>query len=257
MTEPVPVESQAPESLPTVAPAPDAEAVGALSPMLDLVKQGVSIEAIKEAFALYREEREYRARQAYADAMHRFQHARPTILKNRTARKSTDAGAPKLYSYADLDAVVSAIRGPLHEHGFSFSWTAPVFDDRGVTISCRVLHASGHHEDYPITMPPIQGTSLMNAAQVRGALLTYAQRYSLIAALGLTSCEEDTDATAPVGGLARVTQEQAADLERTLASTGADRAGWLAALDVKSVAAIPASTFKIAMKMLESKRSKA
>jgi hypothetical protein len=97
--------------------------------------------------------------------------------------------------YASLDDIAATIRKPLGEHGFSYRWSDAIVEPGKLTLSCVVSHAGGHSKSSSITLPTESKAGCSEAQKV-GAILTYAQRYSLINALGLTSCDEDTDGNA-------------------------------------------------------------
>lgn len=114
---------------------------------------------------------------------------------------------PYSYDYADLDDVLSAIRGPLAENGVVISHDAkPTKKISGdgpgereaweVEVICRLEHSSGQwKESSPFTLP-CEGT--MPVAQQAGSANTYARRYTTQNMLGL-STEADDDGNAAGG----------------------------------------------------------
>lgn len=116
----------------------------------------------------------------------------PTIAKNRTATIPTSSGSYS-YSYADLGDVLSAALPVLHAHGLALA-QAPVSSENQVGVATRLLHKSGHVEEF--------GTMLMSAGrtpQDAGSAMTYARRYAACAVLGVVA-DEDVDGvqTGPV-----------------------------------------------------------
>lgn len=246
---PAPVEPTPFDEVEPVELAP----LGDMHPMMRLAASGASIEHVREAYALYREMRADKAREAFEEAFARFQQQRPRIPKSREARRTNDPGAAVLYRYADLDTIAEALKESLHANGLSYSWSSPQADEKGLTLCCRIAHKAGHIREHPYTTPWIKGTALMNEAQARAATHTYAMRYSLIEALGLTACDDDTDGRTPEPE-PRITEQQAADLETFAENVGADKAKFLAFLGVASFAEIPASAHGRAVAALEKKR---
>jgi hypothetical protein len=94
--------------------------------------------------------------------------------------------------YADLSAVIDAIKPHLVEHGLWFvQRTHPV--DGGVGVETVILHASGQSMSCGVLRLP----AAKQDAQGYGSALTYARRYSLMAAFGVPA--EDDDGNAATG----------------------------------------------------------
>ena len=93
--------------------------------------------------------------------------------------------------YADLAAVVDAIKPALAEHGLWFRQvTHPA--DGGVCIETVIHHSSGES----LACGPLFVPASKQDAQGFGSALTYCRRYSLMAAFGVPA--EDDDANAAV-----------------------------------------------------------
>ncbi len=94
--------------------------------------------------------------------------------------------------YADLSSVIDAIKPHLAEHGLWFMQrTHPV--DGGVGVETIIYHASGQSISGGVLRLPAGKQD----AQGYGSALTYARRYSLMAAFGVPA--EDDDGNAAVG----------------------------------------------------------
>jgi hypothetical protein len=142
--------------------------------------------------------------------------------------------------YADLSACIEAVIDALHHHGFALlQSTQP--SEGGATVTTRFLHESGAVIDggalfVPATKPDAHGM---------GSALTYARRYSLLAACGLAPEDDDGNrAAAPpdtrqhVTGPARrrespqgevfLNQHQIERIRAMLAEAGGDPAVMLA-----------------------------
>ena len=93
--------------------------------------------------------------------------------------------------YADLSAIVSAIRKPLTEAGLS--WVQDVtLEDGGIGVTTRLTHTSGQWIEFgPLVIP----VDKANAHGV-GSAATYAKRYGLAAACGLATEDDDGNAAA-------------------------------------------------------------
>lgn len=87
------------------------------------------------------------------------------------------------FKYSTLDHIISQIRGQLADEGLAFVQ----FQHDGQMVT-RLLHVSGQWMDCGIPMPNVSGSP-----QDIGSIISYFKRYSLSAALGLVT-EEDDDA---------------------------------------------------------------
>lgn len=100
--------------------------------------------------------------------------------------------------YADLTSCWDACRGPLTRHGLSVV-QLPEVTDRTVSLSTRLLHASGQWIQSTITIPYSVGKGT-NEAQAIGSAITYARRYGLCAMVGIAPGEDDDgSAVGPTG----------------------------------------------------------
>jgi hypothetical protein len=96
--------------------------------------------------------------------------------------------------YADLGAVIEAVRPALISNGLTFLQPASMADGV-VTVETVVLHESGEYisESISLAAHDEKGKS---AAQVTGSIITYLRRYGLSAMLGVYT-EEDNDGGTP------------------------------------------------------------
>lgn len=91
--------------------------------------------------------------------------------------------------YADLAAVVDAIKPALAEHGLWFRQvTHPA--DGGVCVETVIHHASGES----LACGPLFVPASKQDAQGFGSALTYCRRYSLMAAFGVPAEDDDGNA---------------------------------------------------------------
>ena len=204
------------------------------------------------------------ARQAFNRAMAAFKAECPPIIKasaNAQFKRVNRQGVTVASSYADLADIDAAIRDTMSRNGLSYRWGNAVIGDSGVTVVCYVTHADGYETDgSAVTVPVAAGAGLEKAkaasAQVVGSAMTYAQRYSLIAALGLTTCDVDDDAAmaSAESDSERITDDQARDLNDLILSTGTDKARFLKWAGAASLDEILATKLGPAMEMLLAKQ---
>lgn len=110
------------------------------------------------------------------------------IVKNRVN--------PAFHSrYADIEAILQAVRPALNKHGLFLSQTVTT-DTGNVSVETVIMHESGDCLRSGVTQIPIGPNK--NMAQAAGSAITYARRYSLAAFLGVSADDDDDgNAVAP------------------------------------------------------------
>ncbi|MFA4972501.1 MAG: ERF family protein [bacterium] len=154
------------------------------------IGKGLPVDAMEKLLAMRQQIKAEQAREAFFEALARFQSNCPSIAKtkvvygrdNRTIR----------YRYAPLDTIVEQIKGLLQEYGFSYTIKSRQ-DPQAVTAMCEAHHAGGHVEISEFSIP-IDPTAYMNDAQKVASALTYAKRYAFCNAFGLMTADDDDDA---------------------------------------------------------------
>lgn len=96
------------------------------------------------------------------------------------------------YKYADLGAVIDAVKGALNRNGISFTQLIEESDANSVKVTTLLLHSSGQFigSTGSTGIPEMRGC---NDAQRAGAAQSYLKRYQLQALTGLPT--EDNDAS--------------------------------------------------------------
>lgn len=96
--------------------------------------------------------------------------------------------------YADLHAVLEAVREPLSKNGLCVSQTIEVCDSGLQVVRTTLGHESGQ---YIGGVCPIINTK--GDAQGMGSAITYARRYSLAAIVGIAQMDDDGNAAVQPG----------------------------------------------------------
>jgi len=91
-------------------------------------------------------------------------------------------------NYADLGAVVKAVKEPFAENGLSYV-QFPVGKGNRIGITTRLMHSSGEWMEREFTIPFTQIDP-----QKAGSVLTYFRRYSLAAVAGVPQVDDDAEA---------------------------------------------------------------
>jgi len=216
----------------------------------DLAK--LDVDKLERLCALQERNLDRQARADWMAAMDAFQAEVPVVPKTSKAVDYETQGGKVLYTYASFETIVGVVRPLLTKHGLSFRFDSEVTQG-GVTVVCHVSHVNGHTETSRFGCPVTAGTRIMNAPQKSAATVTYAKRQALIEALGLATCQEDTDARETRGD-APITEEQAAALSTFIDSVRANKPKLLAIFGVEKVADLRQSQFPTAMRMLEERQ---
>jgi hypothetical protein len=124
-----------------------------------------------------------KARKAFDAAM--SQAKMPVIVKNREASFGQGRG----YKFEDLAQIATAVEPVLAEQGLSYRFRTATNNDK-VTVTCIVSHRDGHSEENSLSASPDTSGS-KNSIQAIGSAVTYLQRYTLKAALGLSASIDD------------------------------------------------------------------
>lgn len=104
-----------------------------------------------------------------------------------------DKAVGSMYKYETFAAIAEAVDPVLSEHGlfYTFPDAAGHNDPALVTVCCRLSHRNGYSVEATRSAKPDVGQN-RNAVQAMGSSITYLQRYTLKAVLGL-AVSNDTD----------------------------------------------------------------
>lgn len=131
-----------------------------------------------------------RAKVAFAEAIAAARAEIPPIIKDATVDFTTSKGRTN-YKHETLAGISKTIDPILSRNGLSYRFRT---DQAGgaVTVTCIISHREGYSEETSLSGAPDQSGN-KNGFQAVGSAVTYLQRYTLKAALGL-SAEVDDDA---------------------------------------------------------------
>jgi len=166
------------------------EVIVATTPMQLLqmaVQQNADIDKIRQLMDLQDRWEASNARKAYVVAMSEFK-AEPTVIL-KTKQVNIVGGAK--FAHATLAAVVDGVVATLSRHGLSHRWEVAQAD-KAITVACIITHVLGHSERTTMTAPA-DDSGKKNAVQQIGSTITYLQRYTLMAAVGLAAKDMDND----------------------------------------------------------------
>ena len=152
--------------------------------------------------------------------------------------------------YADLGAVIEAVKPALIKHGLFFTQHCHPSED-GVIVETVLGHAGGEERSLGKLYVPANKRD----AQGFGSALTYARRYALMTAFGVP--REDDDGNAAVGSMHKsadlIDDAQYATLVTLIENVGADTKRFLAYMKAASLRQIKAADYDRAVAALQAK----
>ncbi|TKT45357.1 ERF family protein [Rhizobium sp. LC145] len=243
------VEIQRPGEQTAVAPA------AAMTPMEMLdraVSQGASVETLSKLMDLQERWEKNQARKAFAAAMSAVKAELPRIVKTRKVDFTSAKGRTN-YQYEDLAGIMDQVGPVLSRHGLSVRYRTVAEPNQPISVTCIIEHSDGHHEENTL-MAGRDDSGNKNSIQQIGSTVTYLQRYTLKAALGLAAAADDDGSKADDTGT--ITEAEREIILSMIDETESDIEKFCAALQIESVATMPAAKFRRAVGMLEAKKKK-
>lgn len=237
---------------PTPAPAPWARAPGPMDLIRDALARGADLETVRELRSLAVEMDQWQARKAFDAAMAAAKAEIPTIIKNRTVDFTSTKGRTH-YRHEDLAEIARTVDPILAKHGLSYRFRTASPPNEPVTVTCVVSHRDGYYEENTLSGPR-DDSGNKNSHQQIGSAITYLQRYTLKAALGLAASNDDDGRKAgETETPAAVSDDQVAELQRRIVATGADLPAFLKFFGVERVNDLPAKRYDEAVRTLARK----
>jgi len=218
------------------------------------IQSGQPIDVIREVVALGKELRRDQAREAFDAAMAAAKAEIPPILKNRNVDFTGKTGLRTNYRHEDLGEIARTVDPILAKHGLSYRFRTEQQDGGSVRVICIVAHRDGHAEENALTAGRDESGN-KNNIQAVGSTITYLQRYTLKAALGLAASNDDDGkavTAAEKGGA--ITEVQAANLRALIEEVGADIVKFCNYMNVEAIPDITVADFPRAIAMLEKKK---
>lgn len=153
------------------------------------VKQGWEPERLKQLMDLQERWEKSEARKAFDAAIAAAKAEIPVIHKNRTV-DFTSAKGRTYYQYEDFAEVARTADPVLSKHGLSYRFRTSSKPGEPVVVTCILAHRSGHYEETTLDAAR-DDSGNKNSIQAIGSTLTYLQRMTLKAALGLAASADD------------------------------------------------------------------
>lgn len=176
-------------------PVADADPAGRMMTLIEraATDPAFDVEKMQALLVMKKDHDAETARIAFNTAFAAFKGEAVRLIKNKTF----DGNSPlKGKKYAELHAVINAVTPALSLHGLSASWKVTRDEKDWIEVTCTLRHVQGHSESVALGGPPDAGGA-KNGIQARASTVSYLERYTLKAILGLAEQEDDTDGNAP------------------------------------------------------------
>jgi hypothetical protein len=190
-------------------------------------------------------------RAAFDEAMAAAKAEIPVIKKNRRVGFDTKGGDRTEYSHEDMGEIARTVDPILAKHGLSYRFRVSSEVNAPVMVTCVVSHRDGHFEETTLTAGR-DDSGKKNAIQQVGSTITYLQRYTLKAALGLAAAQDDDGRTSEAPDT--ISLEQTEQLLALADEVEADKEAFCRYFKVEGIAQLKAKDFDRAIAALNKKR---
>lgn len=186
------------------------------------------------------------AKRAYVRAFAAFKQNMPPVIKDMLNKQYGS-------DYSSLSNLVNSANPVLGEYGLNASWKPD--QSSGIKVTCVLTHVDGHSEEVFLVGPPDKSGQKNDLQQIKSTL-TYLMGATFQAITGVVarSASADDDGNgAGTSGPAKITEQQAADLQAKAEEVGVIKENFLRFLKVERLADLPASKFNAAIQALNDK----
>jgi hypothetical protein len=177
----------------------------------------MSPERVKQAFDFYKLVDADQSRKAFNAAMAEARAEIPPIVKNREVDFTSQKGRTS-YRHEDLAGIAKIIDPILGRHGLSYRFRTTSTPNEPICVTCIVFHRMGYSEENTL-IAPRDDTGNKNSIQQIGSTITYLQRYTLKAALGLSAAHDDDGKSANGKSTEKITEQQVEELNARIQKT--------------------------------------
>lgn len=223
---------------------PTTRAVVTPMEMLDrAVSSGASVETLTQLMNLQERWEANQARKAFDEAMAAVKANMPKIVKSRKVDFTTSRGRTN-YQYEDLASIMNVVGPILSSHGLSVRYRTSAEPNNPIAVTCIISHRMGHSEENTL-MAGRDDSGNKNSIQAIGSTVTYLQRYTLKAALGLAAAADDDGAKGDETNddLKLITEAQASVIRELIEKAELETDKFCERWEIGSVSEIPLKQF--------------
>lgn len=215
---------------------------------------GAAPETLEKLLALQERWEANQGRKAFDEAMAAAKAEIPIIRKNRTVDFTSSKGRTH-YKHEDLAEIAETVSPILSRYGLSYRFRTSAEPNQPIVVTCIVTHRQGYFEETTLSGPR-DDSGNKNAIQQVGSTLTYLQRMTLKAALGLAASEDDDGRKSDDQHSGPISQEQVSKVLALIEETATEIDVFCNYLQIPSVAEMPTSILPRALSALEKKKGR-
>lgn len=236
-----------------VQPAPPRNVVTATDMLSQALASGAGVEVIEKLMALRDRQEATMARRAFDEALAAAKAEIPVIAKNRKVDFTSQKGRTH-YAHEDLGEIARTVDPILGKYGLSYRFRVKT-EQGQVHVTCIVAHRDGHFEETTLSAGHDQSGN-KNSIQAVGSTITYLQRYTLKAALGLAASHDDDGNSADKKEANFINPDQLATIRRLIEETDTDIEKFCELGKIDALPDMLAKDFDSAVRLLEQKKAR-
>jgi hypothetical protein len=210
------------------------------------ITSGAAPETLEKMMAMQERWESNQARKLYDKAIAAAKAEIKPIAKNRTVSHGSGKTS---YQHEDLAEIERSVVPALSKYGLSYRFRTSAEKDR-IVVTCIVSHEGGYSEENSLAGPP-DTSGAKNAIQAIGSTVTYLQRYSLKAALGLSASIDDDGAGGDAADTFFVDAAQIAELRKLIERSGRTEELFCKKFMAEKIELLPVSKFETATTFLQ------
>jgi hypothetical protein len=156
------------------------------------IASGASIETLDRLLTMKERWEGNQAKKSFSTAIAAFKANAPKVLKTvEVGFDSRRTGDRTSYKHEDLADLMAVVDPALAQHGLWVRWKIATLENGKVRVTCVIGHNDGHSEadNFLEAAPDTSGNK--NPVQAIGSTVSYLQRYTLKATLGLAAAKDD------------------------------------------------------------------
>jgi hypothetical protein len=211
------------------------------------IEQGAPIEVVERLMSLRERWEANEARKAFDAALALARSDIKPIAKNRhVGFDSKKPGAARTdYRHEDLAEVARTIDPVLGRYGLSYRFRTKSLPNEPIIVTC-IIFGHGHPGEETTLSAGRDDSGNKNSIQQMGSTVTYLQRYTLKAALGLAAANDDDGNGGKNGngnGSPTITDAQVDEINKLLIETKSNLVLFLKRIKLESLTEIRADKF--------------
>ena len=243
--------SEAKQELQTAEPR-EIQTSQAVTPMEMIdraIQTGATPDTLERLLALQERWEANQGRKAFDQAISAAKAEIPAIVKRAEVDFTSSKGRTH-YKHEKLQHIAEVVDPILSKHGLSYRYRTHQ-DGAAVAVTCVVSHRDGYCEETTLTAAKDESGN-KNSIQSVGSTVTYLQRYTLKAALGLaTADDDDGKAAEPVP---RISEEKQRELVAMIDATNSDLGKFLSWLGAPELIEVTEKQYQRGMAALKRKQ---